>query len=263
MAETIDSPNTSLSFTPLSSLLRPSLPRALPILPPAIYRGIIIKIPSTSYLKSGHPAQPEALRMTGHRRSAAETGAENTPPARRPLAPLAITSAVSPPNPAGPPMRRPDTSAVSEAAARLAEMHLDEPGAPSRERSQLVGLFLICFAIFASTLIRIPRPGHTRIHTQPGAPTPGHNRIHIPGAPTRALSMSSTTGIPLHVDPCPRCEMCPASRARRRPAMPILPAPGLSFPILCKPAMRARPRPTLRLARESLTFSVQRSLNRP
>lgn len=203
--------------------------------------------------------------MTGHRRSAAETGGENTPPARRPLAPLAIASSVSPPDHARPPMRRPDTSAVSEVAARMAEMNLDEPGAPlraalSRERSQRVGLFLTCFAIFASTLIPSPSFEHTRIHTQPGAPTPGHNRIHTQGAPTRALSISSTIGIPLHIDPCPRREMCPVSRARRRPTMPILPAPGLSFPILCKPAMCARRRPTFP---EPLSLSVQRSLNRP
>lgn len=210
----------------------------------------IYRTPSTSYIKSGHPAPPEALRMTGHRRSAAETGTENTPPARRPLEPLAITSAVSPPNLAGRPMQRPDTSAVSEAAARLAEAELEEPGSPSRGRSQLVSLLLICFTIFASTLIPSPRPGHTRIHTQPGAPT-------------RALSMSSTIGTPLHVDPCPICESRPNNCARRGPSMPIIPAPSLSSPILFKPAIRACRRPTLRLARESLAFSVQVSLNRP
>jgi hypothetical protein len=187
--------------------------------------------------------------MARHMGSGAETGTENTPPVRRPLEPLGMSPRVSPLSLAGPSlvMSRIDTSVAFE-GARFAEF--EEPGVPSGGRKQFVGFSLIRLTIFASTLIRSSRPWHTRIPTKTVAST-------------RPLSMFSATGTLFHGDPCRRCQTGPASRARPRPAIPILLAPGLFPLIFYKLAMRTRRRLTLRLAREFLAWSVQGSPTGP
>jgi len=168
--------------------------------------------------------------MARHRRCGAETETDNTPPARRPLEPLNIPSSVSPLSLAVPSvvMPRIDTSLGFE-AARLPEF--EESDGPSRESNPYAGFSLIPFTIFESTLTQRPRPGYTRIPPKSGAQT-------------RPLSRFSKTGIPFHGDPCRRREIRPASCTRRKPTRTILPAPGLSFLILYRPAVRIRFRVT-------------------
>ncbi|KAK0738754.1 hypothetical protein B0T18DRAFT_475381, partial [Schizothecium vesticola] len=117
-----------------------------------------------SDIKPVHSASSEVPRMAPHWRGVAETGSENTPPARRPLEPLGITSGVRPLSLAGPPLVMPriDTSVAFE-AARLAE--LGEPDVPSRERDQFVGFSLIRFTIF--TLATLNSEPQARTHSHP------------------------------------------------------------------------------------------------